>query len=658
MSIQVNQVKGDLVELVFNPREEDLRVGETLRIEERDTGEGLVVQIIAFRMVTYPSLIQEQLQLAVGQAPGISPEILTYLSETKEALDDLEANEVRNLKIAISKIRKLTGQRWDQWDGWIPTRDVEVTRVSDRELFDNSVADLGNPLHVGDTLRGRPFNIEGHYLEKINIVTGVKGAGKSHLSKVLLLELINAGAPCVVFDLNREYIHLPKHEIDPHSGEVSYKGILHLKAGTNLKLGVRQFGLNPLVTMLTKFGLPEVSAMHFENRMSRLLEEASYHEQQGRKAPFIGIQHLLEMADDLKFSPNEVVSAAIRSRLEAARNTGVFAEDPDEATSMQLEYDKISQGGALVIDISSLTNLSRQGFVQAIIDILREICEHEIQRGTGRFPFVFFEEAHLYINRNTIGYIVTRSRHLGMTCFFVTNMVGGLDETVLRQVDNLFLLHLPFDDDVRHISKSAIVDQETMSSYVKRLRRHHALILGDVTRQYPVIIKVKELKGIRTAGETQFFFKPKIASAPMGSESESVGVNESPVPEMTVPTVSEPEPLPLLAQQPELPIAEERKPTPQEEKLLTRLQALWPDIIANIREKSAFLGSVLVSSRPSKLLDQTLTIGFTARDGFQREMLEDPEYRELLEKELNTMLRQEVTVICQTSDAGGNSRRS
>jgi hypothetical protein len=650
MSIQVNQVKGDLVELVFNPREEDLRVGETLRIEERETGEGLVVQIIAFRMVTYPSLIQEQLQLAVGQTPGISAEILTYLSEAKDSLESLEANEVRNLKIAISKIRKLTGQRWDQWDGWIPTRDVEVTRVSDREPFDNSVADLGNPLHIGDTLRGRPFHIEGHYLEKINIVTGVKGAGKSHLSKVLLLELIHAGAPCVVFDLNREYIHLPKHEMDPYSQEVSHKGILHLKAGTNLKLGVRQFGLNPLVTMLTKFGLPEVSAMHFENRMSRLLEEAAYHEQQGRRAPFIGIQHLLEMADDLEFSPNEVVSAAIRSRLEAARNTGVFAESPDDATSMQLEYDKISQGGALVIDISSLTNLSRQGFVQAIIDILREICEREIQRGTGRFPFVFFEEAHLYINRNTIGYIVTRSRHLGMTCFFVTNMVGGLDETVLRQVDNLFLLHLPFDDDVRHISKSAIVDQETMSSYVKRLRRHHALILGDVTRQYPVIIKVKELKGIRTAGETQFFFKPKTAAAPKDNPIASPEIVES--------AVNEPEPLPLLARQPEQPMPEARKPTPQEEQLLTRLQALWPDIISSIREKSAFLGSVLVTSRPTQLLDQTLTISFTARDGFQREMLEDPEYRELLEKELSTMLRQDVTVVCQTSNTGGHSRRS
>lgn len=647
MSIQVNQVRGDIVELIFNPREDDLRVGESLRIVERDTGEGLVVQVIAFRMVTYPSLIQEQLQLAIGQPTTLAPEILTYLSESSGGLGDFEPREVRNLKVAISKIRKLTGQYWDQWDGWIPIRDVDITRVSDKELFDNSVADLGNPLSLGQTLRGKPFHIEGHYLEKVNIITGVKGSGKSHLSKVLLMELINAGAPCVVFDLNREYIHLPKHEMDAHSGDVFNKGIVHLKAGDTLKLGVRQFGLNPLVTMLTKFGLPEVSAMHFENRMSRLLQEAWYQEQQGRKAPFIGIQHLLDMADDLEFSPNEVVSAAIRSRLEAARNTGVFADHPDESSSLQAEYDKIRGGGALVIDISSLTNLSRQGFVQSIIDILREICEREIQRGTGRFPFVFFEEAHLYINRNTIGYIVTRSRHLGMTCFFVTNMVGGLDETVLRQVDNLFLLNLPFDDDVRHISKSAIVDQETMSSYVKRLRRHHALILGDVTRQYPVIIKVKELKGIRTAGETQYFFKPRSAQNAAGRTAPEFVTPQAPAAPDTETTVPD---------QAELPMPARHEPTPEEEKLLTRLQALWPDIIGSIRDKSAFLGSVLVASHPSRLQDQTLTISFAARDDFHREMLEDPEYQELVEKELSTLLRQQVTIVCQTTDAGGNPK--
>lgn len=645
MSIQVSQVKGDVVELIFNPREDDLRVGETLRIQERDSGEGLVVQVVAFRMVTYPALIQEQLELVIGNAQPLSRELLTYLSEAQETLQEFDASEARNLKIAIAKIRKLTGQRWDQWDGWIPIRDVEVSRVSDQELFANCIDDLGNPLHLGQTLRGEPFFIEGHYLEKINVITGVKGAGKSYLSKVVLLELINAGAPCVVFDLNKEYIHLPKHEVDPATGQVRQKGILHLKAGENLKLGVRQFGLSPLVTMLTRFGLPDVSAMYFENRMARLFEEAWHMERQGRTPPFIGIQHLIDMAEELEFSQNEGVSAAIRSRLEAARNTGVFAEQAHDATSLQAEYDRIRQGGALVIDISSLTNLSRQGFVQAIIDIIREICEHEIQRGTGRFPFVFFEEAHLYISHNTIGYIVTRSRHLGITCFFVTNMIGGLDETVLRQVDNLFLLHLPFDDDVRHISKSAMTDQETMGSFVKRLRRHHALILGDVTRQYPVIIKIKELKGIHTAGETQYFFKPRRARA---SQSPMVGPELVAAPDVED-HVAAPEHNGVPPHQPSLPLSTPSQPTPEEKTLLARLQARWPDVVASLRDKSAFLGSVLLAGNPVKLQDQVLSITFTSRDGFHRDMLEEPEYRALVEKELSAVLQQPVTIACQTA---------
>jgi hypothetical protein len=71
----------------------------------------------------------------------------------------------------------------------------------------------GQPLELGETLRGEPFLVEGQGMEKINIVTGVKGSGKSHLSKVILIELIKRGAPCIVFDINKEYIHLPRHEM-------------------------------------------------------------------------------------------------------------------------------------------------------------------------------------------------------------------------------------------------------------------------------------------------------------------------------------------------------------------------------------------------------------------------------------------------------------
>lgn len=141
--------------------------------------------------------------------------------------------------------RQSSLNRWEEWNRWIPTRDVEVTRTSDEEVFTNATRNLGHPLYVGQTLTGQNFLIEGQDLEKVNIVTGVKGSGKSHLSKVILLQLIAQGAPCLVFDINREYIHLPKLETDPDSGQVVRRGIIHLQAGGNFRSGVRQFGLAP-----------------------------------------------------------------------------------------------------------------------------------------------------------------------------------------------------------------------------------------------------------------------------------------------------------------------------------------------------------------------------------------------------------------------------
>ena len=409
-----------------------------------------------------------------------------------------------------SLISELVPNRWDDWDGWIPTRDVVVERTSDEEVFTNATNDLGHPLLLGQTLAGHDFFVEGQDLEKVNVVTGVKGSGKSHLSKVILLRLIEQGAPCIVFDINREYIHLPKVEVDRQSGEVLRRGIVHLEAGGNFRLGVRQFGLTPLLTLLNRFGLPEVSALYFENRLRRLWAEAEAMERQHGQAPYVGLEQLIDMAEDNEFGHGAnslVVNQAIRSRLEAVKNTEIFARNSKEAASLNVAYQMIRNGGALVIDISSLSNLAREGFVQAIIELVKDICIHEINQETHRYPFIFFEEAHLYVSRQSIDYIVTRSRHLGITSFFVTNMIHGLDETILRQADNLFLLRIPFEDDVRHVSRGAATDYETMAAFVQRLRKHHALAIGTVTAQYPLMFKVDALDGINTAGETRYFFR-------------------------------------------------------------------------------------------------------------------------------------------------------
>lgn len=99
MKVQIKQIKGDIVELLFNPREEDLRVGENLTLRENGGSRGLIVQVIEFRTVTYPSLLQEMLQLVAEDGPALMPEPAAVGSEGLP--------ERSNLKLAIAKIRKV-----------------------------------------------------------------------------------------------------------------------------------------------------------------------------------------------------------------------------------------------------------------------------------------------------------------------------------------------------------------------------------------------------------------------------------------------------------------------------------------------------------------------------------------------------------------------
>lgn len=99
MNVQIRQIKGDIIELVFNPKEEDLRVGENLSMREKSSNRGLIVQVIELRTVTYPSLLLEMLQL-VAEDPLATPPDLSQLTEER-------LPEMSNLKLAIAKIRKV-----------------------------------------------------------------------------------------------------------------------------------------------------------------------------------------------------------------------------------------------------------------------------------------------------------------------------------------------------------------------------------------------------------------------------------------------------------------------------------------------------------------------------------------------------------------------
>ena len=107
LHVQVRQIDGDLAVLLFNPREADLHVGETLTLHELATGRSVIVQVIAFRSATYPSLVADQMHNLVGPEPIQAPllDAIGYQLRLPEALTEHDM-ALGNIKVALAKIRK------------------------------------------------------------------------------------------------------------------------------------------------------------------------------------------------------------------------------------------------------------------------------------------------------------------------------------------------------------------------------------------------------------------------------------------------------------------------------------------------------------------------------------------------------------------------
>jgi len=381
---------------------------------------------------------------------------------------------------------KAEGTRWvarakvrGPWDGILPGWDAEIFPTSP------PIPETPGPkIFLGQTLEGEEFSPGGRALEKVNVIVGAKGSGKSHLAKVILLGLIRVGAPCLVLDVNREYGGLP--EVRTYS------------VGKDFKLGVREIGVEALSVMLEAFGTPATSLLYFETRLSRLFQE---------KKDFIGIDELISMAEEGEFYPTQsgyaadAVNRTLRSRLEALKLTGMVARSPLEASSFTGVWKGIREGGAVAFDLSGLSTPARMGFAQALLRFLFALVEEE-----EKVPFVFFEEAHLYVTPQGIDALVTRARHTGITSFFITNTPTALPEGVLRAADNLFVFRLPLEEDIKWVAKSGMIEESSLTGLVKALPQHACLALGEISGGYPLVLLPDPLAGCKTRGETRYYF--------------------------------------------------------------------------------------------------------------------------------------------------------
>jgi hypothetical protein len=623
MAIRVKQIIGDTIELFFNPQDDDLRVGENLWLGETHGQRGIIAQIIEFRTLQAPLLWQELPSLASVHRSSTEPPFSGH-----EAFRP--SHEGNIIQVAIAKIRRRTDPTWRQWDGWIPAQDAVASRTTEQEVLQQCVPISGDPLRLGRTLAGEPFSFDASTLGHVNVIAGGKDTRSMQLAAVMLYELVNHGAPCIVFDSTGEFSHLCHRERHVVSRRESLPPLIHLQAGQNLKIDPRQLGAGPLLTLLTRFGLPRLWAMAYASQPARIVQLLEDLKDAAHQPVFPILDNLTGQNPAFKSAQHAMIHGAFLSCLQAIQGTGLLTSVTSKATALQESYEKMRHGGALLIDISGLPDRACLGAVEACIEMIQGLGDTELQNDSQYPPVVFFEKAHLYLDRSVLGDLMARGRPSGTTIMVLTDMADRLDDFILSQADNLFIVGPMSDEAVLRLGKTGLTDRESLRSLVQRLQDQQALVLGSITKQYPIIFEVGAIDGgERVEVPRRYFRSRRSHDSPSSPPSAK---------DTTLPLFPDEEPAVVdtftrsIRQ-----VAAETLPTLGVGMSLAHLTAQWPHLIKRVARRRRILDTILSTTWPVQMMEHTLVVAFPPQHRLQQELFESPEYRGLLEEELSRM---------------------
>jgi hypothetical protein len=476
--------EGNVVQILSFPNE-SAEKGDYLMVEDTDVAKTLIVQVIDVQFAAVPGVLEELLRtLPDGgeliQGEDIDPlEIAPHITYIQDA------------SLLICKIRAtLENDAISPSSSWLPSRSQStIQKLSVPALMKLAKVDGELPIILGGTKDASLLTIDASDLDgTLNIITGKKGCGKSHLSKLLMASLVGYKATVVVFDLNGEYGSIGM--TNDGKRNMFYDKIYALTPSQNFKVAIEQLPLGVVLGILVNaLHLPGTSAREFKHIWKGLKDR--------------GALTLVDLGEAIKnCNCNQHVRDALASRFYSLVNSGFFTDNKSEATMLEDSLLRAKdQGGAIVINLKNTGNIDRQIIVEYVLGKLVD----SLQAWKLKAVFLFAEEAHLYLRETYWDDIVTRMRHFGIFTTFITNQPDTIQETIYRQADNIFLFNFTNEHDLDVVSRAARVDAETVRSIARDLPPRHCLTLGRVVRDFPMVTRVRSLD-LKTMGETRLFF--------------------------------------------------------------------------------------------------------------------------------------------------------
>ncbi|WP_425354827.1 helicase HerA domain-containing protein [Limnoraphis robusta] len=488
---------------------------------------GVIVQIISKGIANYPQADSKALFRLLTSAHSTTVTYRSY-NEPKEIIDEFLIGEF----VVRASVQR---GEWREPEGKVVTRNVDIFPISPEFLTQNIIAHQeGINILLGE-YKERPVEVYAGGFEKVNLITGMKGGGKSHITKGIIHLQRKLGMPSIVFDINGEYNGLPKsHLIRPTENLRFRLDQLPIPSLFSIFDQLSLFNSQPTDNAV-KAKLPELIEQRIQVGNKPDLQflrdqarEICGNQDMMRGAYERGISNLIsynifcteaeareeEKAIKEKREPRTGI-VSLRTVLHRMSRSIQTLEDTESSTektkqvkSQTLE-DLKKNIGILVFDMGGLSSIIQKVIVTLVIDQLKEICRKQylaLQKDRIEipiYPSVFFEEAHMYMDEGYIDELIPLIRHLGMNLFFVTNTPSALPDSVFRLVDNVIMTRMVNKKDIDKVIGCGLTDKRTIEGFAKDLPRYHNLFLSannGATKNFPLVFKVRDFTASQTEG--------------------------------------------------------------------------------------------------------------------------------------------------------------
>lgn len=483
--------------------------------EEVADENGVVVQIIAKGTANYPQAdVKALFRLTTRTRANL---LDRSHNEPTEVMDDFLA--------AAFKVRaSIVNGEWRPSEGRVVSRNVDIFLLSPELLAEKILVKEQNlNAKLGD-YKEQPVEFFGGGFDKVNLITGMKGAGKSHIAKGIISECLKSGMSAIVFDINNEYHGLPNSA--------------SLFPTKNLKFRLDRIPPRALIDMIDRIApfaertgqyvraeLPDKIVARSQEKGH--VPDLKWLKSQAGNIIKVGGEPGQNMQNSYKGSLSAIEAYNLIMTEEEALKEMEFIRQisHNEPNPIKLDVMSLSsvlsnvqygeQGNVIIFSIGGLLPFIQKIVVDLVIETLKSISEKQTQAYEEAkkknevyvpiYPTIYFEEAHMYMEPNVIDELVPLIRHHGMNLFFITNTPGALPDSVFRLVDNLIMTKMLSKRDIDQIKNCGLTDSETIEGFARDLPKHHALFLSGIdgaTKNFPLVFHVRDF-GLPPSGITR-----------------------------------------------------------------------------------------------------------------------------------------------------------